>query len=154
MAEILGANFDGEIKWIVIICAVVLGIIEKSDIKQNPYSKLLQIIGRGINSELISKISIMETNLGNLNTEINGLKKELKETTIVNCRTQFTRFADEMRHGEGHSKDHYDQTMLNISKYEQYCQQHPEFANNVTQATAQLIKEDYRKRLETNDFLE
>ena len=154
MVEILGTNFDGEIKWIVIICAAILGIIEKSDIKWNPYSKLLQIIGRGINSELIGKISTMETNFSNLNVEINDLKKELKETTVINCRTQFTRFADEVRHKEKHSKDHYDQTMLNITKYEQYCQQHPEFANNVTQATAQLIKEDYQKRLETNDFLE
>ena len=72
----------------------------------------------------------------------------------MNCRTQFTRFGDELRHGMKHSKDHFDQTLMNITKYEQYCQVHKDFANNVTEATAKLIKRNYEERLEKNDFLE
>lgn len=154
MIESLGLNLDRDLKWIVAIVAAILAFIEKSGIKWNPYSQLLKIIGRGINGELLKKIDVIEANLSNVKSEIDGLKKDVQESAIVNCRTQFTRFGDELRHGEKHSKDHYDQTMLNITKYEHYCQEHPDFANDVTEATAKLIKRDYQKRLESNDFLE
>lgn len=154
MTEILDSIINQNFKYIVAIVAIILGFIEKSGIKWNPYSQLLKLIGRGINSDLLKKIEIVENNLSSFKTEIDELKKDMKETAIINCRTQFTRFGDEIRHGEEHSKDHYDQTMLNITKYELYCQAHPDFANDVTEATAKLIKRDYQKRLENNDFLE
>lgn len=154
VTEILDSIINQNFKYIVAIVAIILGFIEKSGIKWNPYSQLLKLIGRGINSDLLKKIEIVENNLSSFKTEIDELKKDMKETAIINCRTQFTRFGDEIRHGEEHSKDHYDQTMLNITKYELYCQDHPDFANDVTEATAKLIKRDYQKRLENNDFLE
>lgn len=154
MIEGLGIDLSQSFKWGVATVAIILGFIEKSDIKWNPYTSILKAFGRGINSEMLKKIGDVETNLTKVKAEIDGLKKDVQESAIVNCRTQFTRFGDELRHGEKHSKDHYDQTMLNITKYEQYCSSHPEFSNDVTQATAKLIKKDYQRRLETNDFLE
>lgn len=154
MLEALGLNLNQDLGTITVFVALVLGFIEKSGIKWNPYSSILKAIGRGINSEMLEKVKDIETGLSNIKLDVDGLKKEIKETNIVNCRTQFTRFGDELRHGEQHSKDHYDQTLLNITKYEQYCESHKDFANDVTEATARLIKEDYQHRLETNDFLE
>lgn len=139
---------------IVAVVAIALGFVEKSEIKWNPYSAILRIIGRGINGEMLKKVESIESGLTNVKLDIDGLKTELQETAIVNCRTQFTRFGDELRHGEKHSKDHYDQTLLNITKYEQYCEKHKDFANDVTEATAELIKRDYQKCLENNEFLE
>nr|DAN10582.1 MAG TPA: hypothetical protein [Caudoviricetes sp.] len=154
MLEALGLDLNQDLGAIAVLVALVLGFIEKSGIKWNPYSSILKAIGRGINSEMLEKVKNIETGLSNIKQDVDGLKKEIKETNIVSCRTQFTRFGDELRHGEKHSKDHYDQTLLNITKYEQYCEAHKEFANDVTEATARLIKEDYQNRLETNDFLE
>ena len=154
MIESLGLNLEQDLKWIVAIVDGILAFIEESGIKWSPYSQLVKTIGGGINGELLKKIDVIEANLSYVKSEIDGLKKDVQESAIVKCRTQFTRFGDELRHGEKHSKDHYDQTMLNITKYEHYCQEHPDFANDVTEATAKLIKRDYQKRLESNDFLE
>lgn len=154
MLEALGLNLNQDLGTITVLVALVLGFIEKSGIKWNPYSSILKAIGRGVNGEMLEKARDIEIGLNNIKQDVDGLKREVKENNIVNCRAQFTRFGDELRHGEKHSKDHYDQTLLNITKYEQYCEAHKDFANNVTEATARMIKEDYQRCLETNDFLE
>lgn len=154
MLEAFGLNLNQDLGTITVVVALVLGFVEKSEIKWNPYSSILKAIGRGVNSEMLEKAKDIETGFSNIRKDIDDLKNEIKETNIVSCREQFTRFGDELRHGEKHSKDHYDQTLLNITKYEQYCKAHKEFANNVTEATARMIKEDYQRCLETNDFLE
>lgn len=154
MLETFSIDLSKDFGWIAAIIAVVLGIVEKSGIKWNPYSVILKAIGRGINGEMLKKIEDIEKNLSNVQNKIDCLDTEVKENAIVNCRTQFTRFGDEIRHGIRHSKDHFDQTLMNITKYEQYCQVHQDFANNVTEATARLIKRNYEERLEKNDFLE
>lgn len=154
MLETFSIDLSKDFGWIAAIIAVVLGIVEKSGIKWNPYSVILKAIGRGINGEMLKKIEDIEKNLSNVQNKIDSLDTEVKENAIVNYRTQFTRFGDELRHGMKHSKDHFDQTLMNITKYEQYCQVHKNFANNVTEATAKLIKRNYEERLEKNDFLE
>lgn len=154
MLETLGVDLTKDFGWIAVIIALVLGVIEKSGIKWNPYSIILKTIGRGINGEMLNKIDDIEKNLSDVRVKIDDLDTEAKENAIVNCRTQFTRFGDELRHGVRHSKDHFDQTLMNITKYEQYCQAHKDFANDVTEATARLIKKNYEERLEKNDFLE
>lgn len=154
MLETFSIDLSKDFGWIAAIIAVVLGIVEKSGIKWNPYSVILKAIGRGINGEMLKKIEDIEKNLSNVQNKIDSLDTEVKENAIVNCRAQFTRFGDELRHGMKHSKDHFDQTLMNITKYEQYCQAHKDFANNVTEATAKLIKRNYEERLEKNDFLE
>lgn len=154
MLEALGIDLSKDFGWLAVIVALVLGVIEKSEIKWNPYSIILKAIGRGINGEMLKKIDDVEKNLSKVQLKIDGLETEVRENAIVNCRTQFTRFGDELRHGVRHSKDHFDQTLMNITKYEQYCQAHKDFANDVTEATARLIKKNYEERLEKNDFLE
>lgn len=154
MLEALGIDLSKDFGWLAVIVALVLGVIEKSGIKWNPYSVILKTIGRGINGEMLKKIDDVEKNLSKVQLKIDGLETEVRENAIENCRTQFTRFGDELRHGVRHSKDHFDQTLMNITKYEQYCQAHKDFANDVTEATARLIKKNYEERLEKNDFLE
>ena len=79
MIEPLGLNLDRDLKWIVAIVAAILAFIEKSGIKWNPYSQLLKTIGRGINGELLKKIDVIEANLSNVKSEIDGLTKDVTE---------------------------------------------------------------------------
>ena len=56
--------------------------------------------------------------------------------------------------GGGKLKDHFDQTLRDIDAYERYCEDHPEFENNVTELTSDRIKTIYRRCLDSNDFLQ
>lgn len=84
---------------------------------------------------------------------INRIERKNDERHAVSVRVRILRFADEMMEGKKHSKDSYDQAMSDITEYEKYCVEHPEFKNNQTAVTAEHIKHSYAVRLEKNDFL-
>ena len=46
------------------------------------------------------------------------------------------------------------ETLRDIAAYERYCEDHPEFENNVTELTSDRIKTIYRRCLDSNDFLQ
>lgn len=43
--------------------------------------------------------------------------------------------------------------MDDITRYEHYCQKHPNFPNNITTTSIELIKNTYKECFLTNDFL-
>lgn len=125
---------------------LLLSLVEISSIKINPWSALGRAIGRAINGEVLAKVSGLEG-------EIQSIRNDIEEQSAVNCRARILRFGDEVLHDSQHSKDHFDQTLRDIAKYELYCKDHPDFENNVTELTSQRIKDVYMKRLHDNDFL-
>lgn len=91
--------------------------------------------------------------MSKLDQEMQGVRAGMAEEKAVNCRARILRFGDECLHGERHTKDHFDQTLRDIAAYEQYCEDHPDFENNVTELTSDRIKEIYRHCLANDDFL-
>lgn len=125
---------------------LLLTLIEISSIKINPWSALGRAIGRAINGEVLEKVGALEA-------DVQGIKDDIEEQAAVNCRARILRFGDEVLHNDRHSKDHFDQILRDIAKYECYCKTHPDFENNVTELTGQRIKEVYMRQLHDNDFL-
>ena len=68
-------------------------------------------------------------------------------------RSHILRFGDELLHNVAHSKEHFDQILLDISKYEHYCETHKDYKNDVANETIKRIKKTYQKCLDNNDFL-
>ena len=68
-------------------------------------------------------------------------------------RIRILRFSDEIRRNVKHSQESFDQTLSDITKYEQYCKDHPEFENKKTVLANKRISEAYDKCVEDNDFL-
>lgn len=126
---------------------VLLTIIQIAPVKINPWTAIAKAIGRAINGEVLEKV-------GKLEKEMQGVRSGMAEEKAVNCRARILRFGDECLHGERHTKDHFDQTLRDIAAYERYCEDHPEFENNVTELTSDRIKEIYRRCLDNNDFLQ
>ena len=79
--------------------------------------------------------------------------ESVEETRAIAARVRILRFGDELLEGRLHSKDTFDQTLLDIDNYEKYCKNHENFKNHVTEETVALIKEKYRIRLRKNDFI-
>lgn len=110
-------------------------------------ARVAKAFGRAINSEVLEKV-------GKLESELQCVRSGMAEEKAVNCRARILRFGDECLHGERHTKDHFDQTLRDIAAYERYCEDHPEFENNVTELTSDRIKTIYRRCLDSNDFLQ
>ena len=124
----------------------ILTLIQIAPIKINPWSAIAKTLGRAINKEMMDKLE-------SLDKEMKQLRDATALESALNCRVRIIHFGDETLHGQKHTKEHFDQILRDIDKYEHYCNTHPEFENNVTVLTSARIKEIYRKRLADGDFL-
>jgi hypothetical protein len=164
--EIKELLFGNGTFWACVIF-VVLSLVEVSKIKINPWTKLASFFGNIINSEVIKKIDNLQSEVNGVKNEINNVKKEVQdvkqdmttfrkeedERNATSCRTRILRFGDEILHGTPHSKEHYNQILLDISTYEDYCSDHPKYKNNVAVATIKHIKKKYQEHLDRDTFL-
>ena len=68
-------------------------------------------------------------------------------------RVRILRFADEMLQDHKHSKDSWDQVIVDCKEYSKYTSKDKDFENGQTEATVAFIQEQYHERLKKNDFL-
>lgn len=128
------------------IVIVLMTLIQITPIKLNPWSWIGRSIGRAINGEVLEKVEA-------LTKDVEQNKADDDEQWATLSRTHILRFGDEILHDVSHSKEHFDQILLDISKYEQYCDEHPHYENNIAAATIKQIKKTYQKCLDENTFL-
>ena len=88
-----------------------------------------------------------------LEKKVEQVERKGDERAAIAARVRIIRFGDELQTGKLHSKDAFDQCMSDITFYDEYCGQHPEFRNNQTKMTVQYINSNYAERLEKHDFL-
>lgn len=118
---------------------LALTLIQVAPIRCDPFGWLLRWAGRSFNGEVLSRVE--------------NLSAELGRQQAKNCRANIIRFGDELLHNTLHSKEAFDQVLLDIDEYEQYCEAHPEFPNGVAVLTAKRIKQVYAECLERHSFL-
>jgi hypothetical protein len=128
------------------ILIVLMTLIQITPIKLNPWSWLGRTIGRGINGDVLTKLEA-------LTNDVAKNKADDDEQWASLSRIHILRFGDEIRHSVVHSKEHFDQVLLDIKKYERYCETHKDYENDVAHATIDLIRKKYQKCLEENKFL-
>lgn len=102
---------------------------------------------------LTAELNIVKQNIENVKDRIAGVDSEVKMNAIIDCRSRILCFGDEVFHGVDHTEEHYKQILIDIDKYEDYCRLEPNFENSITQINSKKIKEEYARRIETNDFL-
>jgi len=132
--------------WLAIGVAGVMTFVQITPIKCNPWSWIAKKLGRAINGELLHEVKTLKT-------ELAEMKDTFDERDAKSARTRVLRFGDECRQGQQHSQEHFDEILLDISNYNDYCRAHPNFENDRMVITAQLIKERYKKCLEEDSFI-
>lgn len=131
---------------IACVIVAVSGVIQFAPIKLNPWSWLGKKIGKSINGDLMEAVE-------GVRSEVDDIRKDMAREKAVNQRMKIIRFGSEIRLNQKHTKDYFDEIMVDITEYEQYCEAHPDFKNNITVSTSEIIKETYKKCLEENSFL-
>lgn len=101
-------------------------------------------------SDAISSIEQAQQN----NLEgLNSLGRMIAENEATTCRYRIFRFNDEILHDQKHTKEHFDQILEDITRYERYCDGHPEYENNKAVMAIGNIKRVYQKCADDNAFL-
>lgn len=73
------------------------------------------------------------------------------ERNAVQCRIRIVRFAEEIRERTPH-QERYQQIFEDCRIYNSYCEEHPNFKNEVTVESEKLIREDFHKHFEAGDL--
>ena len=78
-----------------------------------------------------------------LSDRVERIENSLDERDAVLARTHILRFKDELYNGIKHSAEYFEQTLDDIQTYDQFCKDHPKFANGRTKAAAKYIQDEY-----------
>lgn len=128
------------------VAIIIMSLIEISPIKVNPWKAIARWFGRAINGDILDEINEMKS-------QIKDIQNEARERDVVSCRTRILRFGDELLHDVRHSKEHFDQILMDINEYEIYCNTHPNFKNNQAVMTIKHIKTIYAECMEDRGFI-
>jgi hypothetical protein len=129
-----------DLKNIAVFLIVFASLVEVTPLKINPWKSFWRFIQNllGI-SEIQNKIvNIQET---------------IDRNEAIHCRLRILRFSDEMYNNIHHSKEHFDQVLLDIDNYTLYCESHKEFKNGKTVNAIERINVEYKKCLDNKTFL-
>lgn len=114
------------------ILILLLTIIQVTPLKLNPWSVVAKALGKALTVDVLDK---------------------LDENTASTCRYRLIRFDDELRHHVKHTEEHFDQILDDITTYERYCKEHPNYPNSKAVLAIENIKSTYVKCREENSFL-
>ena len=147
----------------VVVLIVVMSLMEFTKIKINPWSFIGNIFNRGLRekideqakqiSELTDKINNIEEKIGSVEEKITDVEKEITAGDAQDARYRILRFEDEIRHGVLHTKEHYDQIIDDINKYEEFSKNNKWFRNNQAHWAIATIRDKYAKHNLDNSFL-
>lgn len=131
----------------------VLTIVQITPLKINPWSIIVETIGKAMHKDLVDKLESVQDDVQNLQKKHDELRKRMDKDDTDQCRTRILRFSDELRRGVGHSEEFFNQILDDISDYERYCIEHPEYRNNKAGNAIAEIDKVYQKCMEKNSFL-
>ena len=135
------------IKWILGGLIALSGFVEVSPIKINPWSAILRWFGNKLNGDVIKEVAILKD-------KVHDLGKKQEEYEVKSARVRILRFGDELYQGKKHSKEHFDNILADITTYNDYCRDHPDFQNERTKITEKQIKDTYQRCLTEHTFLQ
>ena len=90
------------------VVLVLLTLIQIAPIEVNPWSAIAAAIGRAINREVIARME-------KLSDDVATIQRTMDERDAILCRSRILLFGDEILHEVRHSKEHFDQILLDIS---------------------------------------
>ena len=116
--------------WAVVLLIVLLSFIQISPIKINPWDRIFAWIGRKMNEEV--------------EEEIQGLKKQIRDLWINNHRQSILTFARECRAEISHSAEEWSHVLNLCEEYENFCEKN-DVTNGVVRENTLYVRQLYQQ---------
>lgn len=151
LARLIDANtILASLAWVVLISSLALQHIMPKD--KAPLSILARVLGQELNRDVFDKISEIDKRISTLSDKVTLVAKLNEETRMIAARVRILRFGDELLNNQPHSKDSFDQAMIDVDTYTRYCKNNPDFQNGVAESMAEYIREQYNANLRNHGF--
>lgn len=142
------------------VVLLFMTLVQIAPIKVNPWSAIgklagnaMRFLGKTMNKDVMDKLETVENDVKNLKEKHDDLKNRMDKDDADECRTRILRFADELRRGVEHSEEFFNQILDDISDYERYCSERPEYKNSKAVNAIAKIDKVYQKCMGENSFL-
>lgn len=116
---------------------------------------------RVTNEQLAESLKELKTDSKAQQKDIDGLKvsiQEMKDTEakkeVVSARRRILKFNDELLRDIDHSKELFDDILMDLKTYEDYCEEHKEFTNGKTVMATENIRSVYKNCMTKHTFLQ
>lgn len=127
--------------------AVVLPtVVQIAPIKFNPWTRLASALGRAINREILTEVKEMHQSLEQHIAQDDQRDADRKRMRVL-------RFNDELIHGVRHTQEHFNEILDDITAYERYCENHPNYQNNKAVMAIENVKRTYQRCEDERNFL-
>ena len=144
---------------------ILATILERLPIKINPWTQLFRMMGRTANHDILKRQDDIEESFKKtcerIDAKINQIEKglelslkEIHEHRAIETRRRILVFANRLQENKKYSRECFDGIMEDIREYQKYCEKNKDFKNDKAVISIEVIEEDYKRRLKTNDFLE
>ena len=149
---------------IILLCggavAALLGLVEISPIKINPWSAIAKAIGKAVNADVLADLQAVQNAQREtreaLDKHIEDDKAQKAADDEYKAETQrasFLAFNTSLLRGELHTQEDFFDAFRHIDRYEEYCRAHPGYKNNRAVHAIANIGRVYDDRLKARDFL-
>ena len=135
------------------VVLILMTLVQITPVRINPWSAIGRIIGNTMNKDVMENLETVKSDVKNLKEKHEELRNRMDKDDADECRTRILRFADELRRGVEHSEEFFNQILDDISDYERYCSEHPEYKNSKAVNAIPKIDKVYQKCMEENSFL-
>ena len=106
-----------------------------------------------IRDSLSDAINALNKKMDDIKETLEAAETKRSEEHATSNRYRILRFDDEIRHGEHHTKEHFDQILDDITEYQNFCRKHPLYENNKATMAIENIKRVYEHCAAERDFL-
>jgi hypothetical protein len=138
---------------IIIIAGIILSVWQMLPVPGHPWSWIARRIGRAINADMINEIGAIKSELRMIQERQDAQDRRDAERDAKKARSEILRFNDEILNGIRHSEKMFDNALDNITTYNRYCKEHPDFINDRTHEAESNIKKIYRTCADEHSFL-
>lgn len=139
------------------LIALLLTLLQVAPIRINPWTWLARAIGNSINYDIkegmMSEIRAIDDKVRDIQKHQIEYEKKKEVEKMDACRSRILRFGDECRQDVRHSKEFFDQILIDITTYENYCHDHKEYKNSKAVLTIENIKRIYSECVDKDSFL-
>lgn len=145
LSEIFGLSGGGLL--------IILSFIKIPKIEINFWGWLFKKIGKFVNQDMMDRIDTIEDEIKAVKDDVDSYKETAKIEQMQTIRYRILRFNDEILHERKHTEEHFNEILVYIDEYEDFCKTHPTYPNTKAELAIENIKRIYKKCLEERAFL-
>ena len=147
----------------LIAWCIALGLptlIQLTPIKINPWTaawkllrKLFEAIGKIFNAAVLAELADVKAAQERTEKRLDEHIKTEEEKKVDARRANILRFNNELLRDIPHTKEEFDEVLVDIDEYEAYCRNHKDYKNGRAVHAIANIGRVYDERLDKHDFL-